>query len=94
MAFATFIRFLSRQIASLHQQMNTMRAFVDKAYLNPSRVWLEASGWVLGCHSTLDCAAIHPDLVLFEAEFWQAAALAHMELSMHQVHAVAERERR
>lgn len=74
--------------------MSTLRALLDKAYLDPSRVRLEASGRVLGRHSALDRAAVHPDLVLLEAELGQAAALAHVQLSVHQVHTVAERERR
>lgn len=57
------------------------------AYLDPPRVWLEAPGRVFGRHSALDGAAVHPDLVLFQAQFWQAAAFAHMQLGMHQVHA-------
>ncbi|KAG7243288.1 hypothetical protein INR49_011741 [Caranx melampygus] len=64
----------------------------NRAYLNPASVWLEASGWVLSCHSALDSTAIHPDLVLFEAQLWQAAALTHVQLGMHQVHTVQERE--
>jgi len=65
----------------------------DDAYLNPPGVWLEASGRVLGRHSALDRAAVHPDIFLLEAQFWQAAALTHMQLGMHQVHAVREGER-
>ena len=61
------------------------------AYLDPAGVWLEASGRVLGGHSALDGTAVHPDLVLLEAQLRQAAALTHMQLGMHQVHAVGER---
>lgn len=60
------------------------------AYLNPAGVWLEAPGGVFGCHSALDGTAVHPDLVLFEAQFWQAASFAHAELGMHQVHTVVK----
>ncbi len=75
---------------------STAKAFTsvsDDPYLNPSGVWLEPSGWVFGRHSALDRTAVHPDLVLFEAQFWQAAALTHVQLGMHQVHAVLEKER-
>lgn len=68
-------------------------SLADGAYLNPAGVWLEASGRVLGCHSALDSTTIHPDLVLFEAQLWQAAALAHVQLGMHQVHTVRETKR-
>lgn len=68
----------------------TSEGFQHEAYLNPPGVWLEGSGWVFGRHSTLDRAAVHPDLVLFEAELWQAAALAHMQLGVHQVHTVGD----
>lgn len=57
-------------------------------YLNPSGVRLEASGRVFGRHSALDGTAVHSDFVLFEVELWQAAAFAHMQLSMHQVNTV------
>lgn len=75
-----------------HSVAKAFTSFSDEPYLNPSGVWLEASGWVFGRHSALDRTAVHPDLVLFEAEFWQAAALTHMQLGMHQVHTVIERE--
>lgn len=61
------------------------------AHLNPAGVGLEASGRVFGSHSALDCAAVHPDLVLLEVQVWQAAALAHAQLSVHQVHTVEKR---
>lgn len=67
-------------------------SFWDEPYLNPPGVWLEASGRVFGRHSALDGAAVHPDLVLFEVQFWQAAALTHMHLGVHQVHTVKVRE--
>lgn len=67
---------------------------LDKPYLNPSSVWLEASGWVFGCNSALDGTAVHPDLVLFEVELWQAAAFTNVQLGMHQVHTVEEGESR
>lgn len=62
-----------------------------EAHLNPPGVRLEAPGGVFGRHPALDGAAVHPDLVLFEVELGQAAALAHVQLSVHQVHTVEER---
>lgn len=67
-------------------------SFQDEPYLDPSRVRLEASGRVFCSHAALDGAAVHPDFVLLEAQFWQAAALTHVQLCMHQVHTVGERE--
>lgn len=58
------------------------------SYLNSASVRLESSGGVFGGHSALDGTAVHPDLILFEVEFWQAAAFTYMQLSMHQVHTV------
>lgn len=65
-----------------------------EAHLNPPGVGLEAPGGVFRRHSALDCAAVHPDLVLFQVQVWQAAALAHAQLSVHQVHTEEEREMR
>lgn len=61
-----------------------------EAHLNPPGVGLEAPGGVFGRHPALDCAAVHPDLVLFEVQLGQAAALAHVQLSVHQVHTAEE----
>lgn len=61
-----------------------------EAHLDPAGVGLEAPGGVFGRHPALDGAAVHPDLVLFEVELGQAAALAHVQLSVHQVHTVEE----
>lgn len=92
--FADYIYF--HQIASTCRLspdfVSNFDSFWDELYLDPSGVWLEASGRVFGRHPALDRAAVHPDLVLFEAQFWQAAALAHMQLGVHQVHTV-KRER-
>lgn len=67
------------------------KTFFNSAYLNPACVRLKTSGRVLGGHPALDGAAVHSDLVLFEAQLWQAAALAHMQLGVHQIHTVWER---
>lgn len=61
-----------------------------EAHLDPAGVGLEAPGGVFGRHPALDGAAVHPDLVLLEVELGQAAALAHVQLSVHQVHAAEE----
>lgn len=61
-----------------------------EAHLNPPGVGLEAPGGVFGRHPALDGAAVHPDLVLFEVQLGQAAALAHVQLSVHQVHTGGE----
>lgn len=58
------------------------------SYLNSAGVGLESSGGVFGGYSALDGTAIHPDLILFEVELWQAAAFTYMQLSVHQVHTV------
>lgn len=52
---------------------------------------MEAPGRVFGRHSALDCAAVHPDLVLLEVQVRKAAALAHTQLSVHQVHTVEKK---
>lgn len=73
--------------------MTPVWSLQDESYLDPAGVRLETSGRVLGRHPDLDGAAVHPDPVLLEAQFRQAAALTHTQLSVHEVHAVGERER-
>lgn len=63
---------------SKHLLSDCSRAWQDGAHLNSSSIRLKASGRVFGRHSALDGTAVHPDLVLFEVELWQAAALTHM----------------
>lgn len=68
--------------------LTTIRYLKTGPYLNSASVRLESSGGVFGCHSALDGTAVYSDLILFEVELWQAAALTHMQLGMHQVHTV------
>lgn len=65
----------------------------DRSYLDPSCVGLETSGRVLCGHSALDSTAVHSDLVLLEVQLWKTAALAYVQLGMHQVHTVRQKER-
>ena len=53
--------------------------------LNPASVWLELFGRVLSCHSALDGATVHNDVVLRESHLWQRLALCHTDLCVHQV---------
>jgi hypothetical protein len=64
------------------------------AYLKPSSVRLEATGRVLCGHTALDGEAIYPDLILLQAQLWQATPLTHVQLSMNQVHTDRKRSGR
>lgn len=66
----------------------TIRHLKTGPYLDSAGVRLESSGGVFGGHSALDGTAVHSDLILFEVELCQAAALTHVQLGVHQVHTV------
>lgn len=57
-------------------------------HLYAASVGLETACGVLGGDAALDGTAIDADVLLPKAQVRQAAALGHMDLGMHQVHAV------
>ena len=58
----------------------------EAAYLDAAGVRLEAARGVLGGDPALDGAAVDADVLLPEAQIWQAPALGHVDLGVDQVH--------
>lgn len=60
--------------------------FLQIIYLDSACVRLEASGGVLGGHSTLDGTAVQFYLILTEAHLRQQLPLRYLNLTLHQIY--------
>lgn len=66
----------------------TQAAPLAGTHLYAASVGLETACGVLGGDAALDGAAVDADVLLPQAQVRQAAALGHVDLGMHQVHAL------